>query len=158
MDEFLISPGIIACLCRRKQLHRKSAFSTGVTLIALHRRFQWRRVFQTQSADVGMIEFQLHQTFLDKISYVAEKFIYFGYLTLTIVYWNFVDWPFIYYYFDWSAIGYLTKGILFNFANSSKENWFYSRKVIYILALYFLQIFIYYISYISSWFCSSYDL
>lgn len=30
--------GIIACAHRRKQLHRKSAFSTGVALIALHRR------------------------------------------------------------------------------------------------------------------------
>lgn len=32
--------GIIACSRRRKQLHRKSAFSTGVALIALHRRFE----------------------------------------------------------------------------------------------------------------------
>lgn len=30
--------GIIACAHRRKQLRRKSAFSTGVALIALHRR------------------------------------------------------------------------------------------------------------------------
>nr|XP_012138982.1 PREDICTED: uncharacterized protein LOC105662297 [Megachile rotundata] len=39
MDKFFASPRIIACLHRRKQLHPKSAFSTGVALITLHRRF-----------------------------------------------------------------------------------------------------------------------
>lgn len=40
VDESYVSLGIIACAHRRKQLHRKSAFSTGVALIALHRRFE----------------------------------------------------------------------------------------------------------------------